>query len=212
MDVSEPVVGVLLAGGRSSRMGGGDKALRPLGGRPLLAQVIARLEPQVAEMILNANGDPARFAEFGLPVIADSIADFPGPLAGVLAGLSWVEANRPGVDYIVTAAADTPFIPSDLVSKLFAAAGDKRQAFCVARSEEGVHPVIGLWPVSMAPDLEKALQQGMRKVGRWAELQAATEVFFPDVEIGGQKIDPFFNVNTPQDLALAEGLLRETAR
>jgi molybdenum cofactor guanylyltransferase len=209
MSRSEAVVAVLLAGGRSSRMGGGDKALRSLGGQPILAHVIERLQPQVSEMIINANGDPARFAAFGLPIVPDSIADFPGPLAGVLAGLEWVDANRPEVEYVVTVPADTPFISSDLVSRFLAARNGER-AFCVARSGDGTHPVIGLWPVSMAPKLKTALEQGMRKVGRWVHLQHAAEVFFPQAEIGRRTIDPFFNINTPEDLALAEVALAET--
>ena len=120
MDLTEPVVGVLLAGGRSSRMGGGDKCLRPLAGRPILAHIIERLKPQVSDMIINANGDVARFAAFGLPVVADSIAGFAGPLAGVHAGLEWVKANRPDVRYVVTVATDTPFFPADLVQRFLA--------------------------------------------------------------------------------------------
>jgi molybdopterin-guanine dinucleotide biosynthesis protein A len=207
MSVSEPVAGILLAGGRSSRMGGGDKCLRMLGGRPILARIVERLEPQVSGMVLNANGDPSRFAGFGLPVVADSVAGFAGPLAGVHAGLEWVKANRPGVRYAVTVATDTPFFPADLVQRFLAALKDA-PSLLVARSGEGTHPVIGLWPVSLAAALEASLQQGMRKAGAWTEQHGAIEVSFPEVEVGGRPIDPFFNINEPGQLAEADALLR----
>jgi molybdopterin-guanine dinucleotide biosynthesis protein A len=211
MSTSEPILGILLAGGRSRRMGGGDKALAPLAGRPVLAHVVERLAPQVSGMIINTNGEAARFAAFRLPVAADSIAGFAGPLAGVHAGLSWIEANRPGINYAVTVAADTPFFPTDLVRR-FRDALKPYPTLLVARSAQGLHPVIGLWPVSMAGDLEKSLKQGARKASTWVESQGAVEVFFPEVEIGGRAVDPFFNINSPEDLALANALLtrRET--
>jgi molybdopterin-guanine dinucleotide biosynthesis protein A len=206
MNASKPIVGVLLAGGQSRRMGGGDKALRPLGGKPVLAHVVARLKPQVSAMIINANGEAARFAAFDLPVVADSITGFAGPLAGVHAGLSWVKANRPGIDHVVTVAADTPFFPTDLVTQ-FLTAQKNRSTILVARSEEGLHPVIGLWPVDMAPILEESLKRGERKASDWVKSQGAVEVFFPKVEIGGRVIDPFFNINRPEELAEADALL-----
>jgi len=210
MSVSDPVVGVLLAGGRSSRMGGGDKCLRMLGGRPILARIIERLKPQVADMVVNANGEPSRFAAFGAPVVADSIAGFAGPLAGVHAGLEWVKANRPGIRFAVTVAADTPFFPNDLVQR-FLAALKGEPTLVVARSGEGVHPVIGLWPVALAAALEGSLRQGMRKAGAWTEGHSAIEVPFPPVEVGGRLIDPFFNINEPGQLAAADALLKEEA-
>jgi molybdopterin-guanine dinucleotide biosynthesis protein A len=210
MSSTAPVVGILLAGGKSSRMGGGDKCLRPLGGRPILAHIIARLRPQVSDMIINANGDVARFAPFGLPVVEDSIAGFAGPLAGVHAGLQWIKRNRPNIAYGVTVASDTPFFPTDLVQRLLAELGD-RPALLVARSAEGVHPVIGLWPVALADDIENALTKGMRKAGGFAEQHGAVEVPFPPVRIGGAEIDPFFNINRPEDLAEAEALMSEHA-
>lgn len=208
MSLSQPVVGVLLAGGRSSRMGGGDKCLRLLGGRPILARIIERLRPQVSDMVINANGEPARFASFGLPVVADSVAGFAGPLAGVHAGLEWVKANRPGVEYAVTVATDTPFFPTDLVRRFLAELGGG-PTLLVAKSNEGVHPVVGLWPVALAPALEASLKQGERKVAAWAREHDAVEVFFPPVELSPGTIDPFFNINRPADLALADALLRE---
>jgi len=210
MDLTETVVGVLLAGGRSSRMGGGDKCLRPLGGRPILARIIERLEPQVSDMIINANGEATRFAEFGLPVVGDSVAGFAGPLAGVHAGLEWVKANRPGIRYAVTVATDTPFFPTDLVQRFLAERG-RCPTLVVARSEEGIHPVIGLWPVALASDLEASLEKGMRKVVAWIRDHGAVELFFPKVEIGGTRIDPFFNINEPAELAEADALLAENS-
>jgi len=210
MSLTAPVIGILLAGGKSSRMGGGDKCLRPLGGRPILAHIIARLRPQVSDLIVNANGDVARFAAFGLPVVEDSIAGFAGPLAGVLAGLRWIETHRPEIGYGVTVATDTPFFPADLVQRFLAELGDP-PALCVARSDEGVHPVIGLWPVALADDIEDALNRGMRKVGDFAAQHGAIAVPFPPVKIGGREIDPFFNINRPEDLATAEALMTEPA-
>ncbi len=207
MEPHERVAGIVLAGGRSSRMGGADKALLPLAGTQLLAHVIARLAPQVSDIVVSANGDLSRFASFGLPVVADSIADHPGPLAGVLAGLEWVVKNRPDIRSVVTIPTDTPFFPSDLVAGFLAARHHKRTPL-VARSESRVHPVIGLWPVEMAPDLRRAIEQGMRKVGAWTELQSAIEVAFPQEQVGGNPLDPFFNINRPEDLAKAEALLK----
>jgi len=208
MTVREPVAGILLAGGRSSRMGGGDKCLRLLGGRPILARIIERLRPQVSQMVINANGEPARFAGFGLPVVADSVAGFVGPLAGVHAGLEWVKANHPDFRYAVTVATDTPFFPDDLVLR-FLAEAEGGESLLVARSGEGVHPVIGLWPVALTSALEASLKRGERKAGKWVAEHGAAEVFFPEGEAGGQRIDPFFNINRAEDLARANALLGE---
>jgi molybdopterin-guanine dinucleotide biosynthesis protein A len=208
MSVSEPVAGILLAGGRSSRMGGGDKCLRLLGGRPVLARIIERLKPQVSCMVINANGEPSRFAEFRLPVVVDAISGFAGPLAGVHAGLEWVKANRPSIRYAATIATDTPFFPADLVRK-FLGEAQGNSSLLIARSAEGVHPVIGLWPVSLAPVLEASLRRGEHAVGKWAAAHGAAEVFFPETEAGGRPIDPFFNINRAEDLAHANALLGE---
>lgn len=216
METPQPVIGVVLAGGRSSRMGGGDKALRALRGRPMLAHVIERLRPQVSEIVISANGDPTRFATFGLPVVADRLPDFQGPLVGIEAGLAWAAANCPGVATVLTVPGDTPFIPGDLVRRLSEAAQGgqamKAATLAVARTDEGVHPVVGLWPLAMASDLKAAVTDGLRRVSRWAEMQGAVEVFFPPVEIGGKKVDPFFNINRPEDLAEAEALLAAVSR
>ena len=210
MSSTAPVVGILLAGGKSSRMGGGDKCLRPLGGRPILAHIIERLKPQVSDMIINANEDASRFAGFGLPVVSDSITGYAGPLAGVHAGLAWIKRRRPDSAYGVTVATDTPFFPADLVPRFLAEVRDP-PALLVARSAEGVHPVIALWPIALAADIEDALKHGLHKVGGFTEQHGAIEVPFPPARIGGAEIDPFFNINRPEDLAAAEALMREHA-
>ncbi|WP_281859512.1 molybdenum cofactor guanylyltransferase MobA [Litoreibacter halocynthiae] len=195
--------GVILAGGQSRRMGGGDKGLLMLGSETLLARVIARLEPQVAEVALNANGDVTRFEPFGLPVIADSIAEFPGPLAGVLAGMDWAAAR--GHSHIVTAAADTPFFPCDLVPRLMLAAESAPIALAATPDpERGMarHPTFGLWPVDLRDDLRAALADGVRKVVAWTDKHGTAMAEFP-----ATPFDPFFNVNTPDDMARAEGFL-----
>jgi molybdenum cofactor guanylyltransferase len=210
MQRPEGVIGIVLAGGKSSRMGG-DKALVPLGGRPLLAYVIERLAPQVTEIVLNANDDPGRFGEFGLPLVADRLDGQLGPLAGIHAGLAWTEANRPESRFVITVAADTPFFPADLVSRLCAATDKANSTIVVARSESGVHPVFGLWPVSLAPHLEDSLNRGARKALDFVTAHQAKEVRFPPVDVGGKAVDPFFNINRPEDLAEAEALLSATA-
>lgn len=210
MVLPDGVVGILLAGGRSSRMGGGDKCLRMLGGKTILARIIDRLSPQVSDIVINANGDALRFVAFGLPVVSDRIVGYAGPLAGVHAGLEWVKANQPGVGHVVTMATDTPFFPADLVRKLLQASDDK-SALRIAKSEAGTHYVIGLWPITLAAALEASIKRGERKVGAWTKEHGAVEVFFPPVNVGGERIDPFFNINAPEDLAVAEALVSEKA-
>ena len=204
------IVGLLLAGGLSRRMGGGDKALRLLAGQTLLDRVIDRMRPQVAALVLNANGDPARFARFGLPVVADSVADFAGPLAGVLAGLDWTAANRPDCTLVVSIATDAPFLPADLVARLIKGMNAQGAALACAASGGQPHPVIGLWPVRLRDELRHALiAEGIRKVDVWTARYPLATVAFPD-EIGG--VDPFFNANRPEDLDRAAALLAEMAR
>jgi molybdenum cofactor guanylyltransferase len=197
------VVGLLLAGGLSRRMGGGDKALRLLGGVSLLDRVIDRIRPQVEALVLNANGDPARFASFGLPVVPDSVPDFAGPLAGVLAGLDWTALHRPDCAYVVSAATDAPFLPKDLVARLTAEIEAAQADVACAASGGQAHPVIGLWPVRLREDLRHAVvEEGIRKVDQWtARHRLATVVFC------SEPIDPFFNANRPEDLAAAAALL-----
>ena len=197
-------LGVILAGGLATRMGGGDKGLRHLGGQTLISRVIERLEPQVQALALNANGDPARF-DYGLPILADSIEGFAGPLAGVLAGLDW--AAEQGADTIVTAAADTPFFPCDLVPRLLLASEGMAHPLVLAATPDPIrgsvrHPTFGLWPVALRDDLRAALGGGLRKVVIWTEQHGGRETLFD-----ASGLDPFFNVNTPEDLARAEAML-----
>ncbi|MDB4111422.1 molybdenum cofactor guanylyltransferase MobA [Yoonia sp.] len=191
-------LGVILAGGQATRMGGGDKGLLTLGGGTILSHVIDRLEPQVADLALNANGNVTRFADLGLPVISDSISGFAGPLSGVLAGLDW--AAEQGVDHIVTAAADTPFFPCDLVAQLLLAAQTAGTNIALARTTGGRHPTFGLWPTVLRDDLRSALAGGLRKVVLWTDQHSAATAHFPDDAA-------FFNVNTPNDLATAQDML-----
>ncbi|WP_306044769.1 molybdenum cofactor guanylyltransferase MobA [Nioella sp. MMSF_3534] len=193
-------VGVILAGGQATRMGGGDKGRLLLGGRSLLSRVIERIEPQVAALALNANGDPSRFADLGLPVLPDPVTGYPGPLAGVLAGMDWAASQ--GADHVVTVAADTPFLPEDLVPRLLLAAESGAPivlASSVVEGRETRHPTFGLWSVSLRKALRAALERGERKVGLWAEQQGAVLARFPS-----GPVDPFFNINTPEELARAE--------
>lgn len=203
---TEPIAGVLLAGGQSSRFGGGDKCLLQLRGKPLLAHAIERLKPQVSEMVLNANGDPKRFASFGLPVIADHSDEHPGPLAGVLAGMEWADAEATGIRFIVTVPTDTPFFPEDLVGRLIEAQ-QGREVPAIAASETGEHPVFGIWPIALASTLRRDLAAGVRKTLDWARAQGAISVHFPPATFRGRSVDPFFNINESQDLAKAEALL-----
>jgi molybdopterin-guanine dinucleotide biosynthesis protein A len=194
--------GVLLAGGLARRMGGGDKPMREIGGRTILARVIARLTPQCDGLILNANRDPARFAAFGLPVIADTVKDFPGPLAGILAALDWAAANRPGVEFILSAATDCPFLPRNLVARLHQARAQENAQLAVAASDEQSHPVIGLWSVSLREELRHALVvEDIRKIDRWTARYRLATVTWPV-----EPLDPFFNANTMDDIATAERL------
>lgn len=205
------VTGVILAGGQSRRMGGGDKGLLDLVGKPMLAHAIDRLRPQVGRMLINANGDPARFARFGLPVAADTVTGFAGPLAGVLAGLRWSAANAPDARWVVTAAGDAPLLPSDLVRRLYSALAGRAGGIALARSFGELHPVIGLWPLALADDLEQALRQGVRKVLHWTDRHGTAAADFPPMRIGSAEVDPFFNANTPEELDRLRALLAEAA-
>src|SRR6476469_131224 len=196
------IPGVLLAGGLARRMGGGDKPMRTIAGRTILERVIARLKPQCDGLILNANGDPARFAAFGLPVIADTVADFPGPLAGILAALDWTAANRPEISWVLSAAADCPFLPRDLLARLHQARAADNAQLAVAVSGGQSHPVIGLWSVGLREDLRHALVvEDIRKIDRWTARYKLATVTWPTTPL-----DPFFNANTIDDIAEAERL------
>ena len=213
---ADQVVGVVLAGGLSRRMfagasGAGDKALLDLSGRPMLEHVIARLAPQVSTVVINANGDPSRFAAFALPVIADTVEGFVGPLAGVLAGLRWAKSHAPSAHWIVTASADAPLLPAELVERLPAALEPRPNAIAIARSDGHLHPVIGLWPVALADDLETALRDGVRKVLAWTDRHGTVPVDFPLLPAGSRSIDPFFNANTPAELQELRDLIDAAA-
>lgn len=196
------IPGVLLAGGLARRMGGGDKPMRTIAGQTILERVIARLKPQCSALILNANGDPARFASFGLPVIADTVADFPGPLAGILAALDWMAKHRPEVTHVLSAAADCPFLPRDLVARLDGARLAENAELAVASSGGQTHPVIGLWSVRLRGELRHALvQEDVRKIDRWTARYPLATVSWPVTPV-----DPFFNANTVDDIAEAERL------
>ena len=202
------VLGVLLAGGQARRMGGGDKCLRPLAGRPILAHVIERIQPQLDHLVLNANGDPARFGAFDLPVAPDVIEGFAGPLAGVLTGMEWALAEMPDCPWIVTIATDTPFLPADLVAKMGAALKTDGAEMVCAASGGRAHPVFGLWPVALAPALRRAmLDEDIRKVDRFTSRYRLSEVDFPT-----EPFDPFFNTNRPEDLEQAERLVAHPSK
>ena len=196
------IAGVLLAGGQSRRMGGGDKCLLPLGRQSILAHVIARARPQVSALVLNANGDAARFATFNLPVVPDGVAGFPGPLAGVLAGLDWAVASVPGATHVASFATDAPFFPRDLVPRLLAAL-DGRHELAAAASLGRTHPVFGIWPVDIRDALRRALvEEGVRKVDAFTARYSLAVVDFPVGEV-----DPFFNTNDQDDLEAARLLM-----
>ncbi|MGG5807870.1 molybdenum cofactor guanylyltransferase MobA [Falsiroseomonas sp. CW058] len=200
----DDTLGVVLAGGLARRMGGGDKPLRMLGGRPLLDHLLGRLSPQVAAVIINANGDPGRFAAYGLAVVADGLPDHPGPLAGILAALDWAAARRPDLPWVVSAPGDSPFVPGDLVARLHAARAAAGAALACAASGGWTHPPVGLWPVALRDDLRAALAGGERKIDRWTARHGCATAEWP-----ATPVDPFFNANAPEDLAAAEHLLAQ---
>jgi molybdenum cofactor guanylyltransferase len=195
-------VGLVLAGGLARRMGGGDKALIRIGDETILQRALARLTPQVNGIVLNVNGDPARFAPFGLPVVADSVPDFAGPLAGILAGLDWVAANRPSVAWVASVPGDCPFLPRDLVARLHDARVAENKPLACAHSGDWRHPVVGLWPVALREDLRHAITvEDLRKIEVWTARHGVALADWPT-----EPIDPFFNVNTPEDVEMATRL------
>ena len=199
------ILGVLLAGGQSRRMGGGDKNLRELAGRPILSHVIERAQAQVDRLIINANGDPARFADYGLSVVGDSVGGFQGPLAGVLTGLEWASQNIPDAEWVVTFATDAPFIPENLVSKLIENVKAQNADMACAVSGGRSHPVFALWPVSLKDDLHQALTvEEIRKIDLWTGRYRVAHVDFPI-----EPFDPFFNINRPENLETAEAYLNK---
>jgi molybdenum cofactor guanylyltransferase len=204
------IVGVLLAGGLSRRMGGGDKGLLDLAGSCMLDRVIARIRLSVDTLIINANGDPARFAAFDTPVAPDTLPGNPGPLAGVLAGMRWAGANRSAARHILTVSTDAPFLPADLAVRLATAVAEHPDWIAMARSAGKLQPVIGLWPIALADDLETAVRDdGIRKVLAWTGRHTVVPVDFAPVRIGDTEVDPFFNANTPEEMDEARRLLRQ---
>ena len=198
-----PIAGVLLAGGLARRMGGGDKCLRPLSGETLLARVIGRVAPQVDPLILNANGDPARFASYGLPVVADVVEGYAGPLAGILTALDWAAEQAPHCPLVASFATDAPFLPRDMVETMIEARDLAGADLACAKSEGRAHPVLGLWPVELRADLRESLvEKGERKIDRWTAGHRLVEVAFPS-----DPVDPFFNANRADDLVEAERLI-----
>ena len=198
-----PTIGAILAGGLARRLGGGDKVLRTIGGRSVLARLIERLSPHVARMVINANADPHRFEEFGLPIVADSLPDNPGPLAGVLAALEWSARSDPSIEWVVTVPGDAPFVPADLVRRLHVARHREGAILACAASLGRTHPVVALWPVSIRGELRSAVaDEGIRRIDRFTgRYSCAVEQWAAD------PVDPFFNVNTPEDLTEADRLV-----
>jgi len=195
-----PTLGLVLAGGLARRMGGGDKARITIGGRTILRRVLDCLKPQCDRAIINANGDPSRFADAGLPVVADSVPDFAGPLSGILAGLDWAAANAPDIPWLASVPGDCPFLPRDLVRRLHEARAAADAPLACARSGEWRHPVVGLWPVKLRDDLRHALvDEDLHKIELWTARYGVGIADWPDTPV-----DPFFNVNTPEDAARAE--------
>jgi molybdopterin-guanine dinucleotide biosynthesis protein A len=200
-------IGVILAGGLARRMGGGDKPMREIAGKPILTHVIERISPQCDALILNANGDAARFAKFQMPIVADSIEGFAGPLAGILAGLDWAAHNQPDAEWLVSVAGDCPFLPRDLVARFHAARIDKKTELVVAQSGDQSHPVIGLWKIALRDELRHALiEEDLRKIDKWTARYALTHVAWPS-----EPYDPFFNANAPEDLIEAETIALKLA-
>jgi len=206
---TQPIAGVILAGGQGRRLGGVDKASSLLGGKPLIEHVIARVRPQVCRLIINASGDPDRFSGFGLPVVADVIDGFAGPLAGVLTGLEWVSTHHPEAAWLASFAVDTPFLPLDLVDRLAEAVAREDADIACARSAERTHPVVALWRVRLIDDLRHALiEEDIHKIDRWTARHHIVHVDFAPVSVNGDAFDPFFNINRPEDLIEAGRIMK----
>ncbi len=198
-------LGLVLAGGLARRMGGGDKSLIEIGGVTILERVLSRMKPQCSRMIINANGDASRFGFTGLPIVPDDIPDFAGPLAGILAGLDWAAANEPDTEYIASVPGDCPFLPRELVQRLEEARKHEGKPLACAKSGDWRHPVVGLWPVALRADLRHALmKEQLHKIEVWTARYGVATAVWPD-----QPIDPFFNVNTPEDAARANEVAKQ---
>jgi molybdopterin-guanine dinucleotide biosynthesis protein A len=200
MPTEQPTLGLVLAGGLARRMGGGDKPRTKIGNTTILARVLERLSPQCVRVIINANGDPARFADTGLPVIADDVPGFAGPLAGILAGLDWTVVHAPELAYVASVPGDCPFLPRDLVRRLHQTRAEAKLPLACARSGQWRHPVVGLWPVALRDELRRAVTgEDLRKIELWTARHGVAMADWP-----AEPVDPFFNVNTPEDAAAAE--------
>jgi molybdopterin-guanine dinucleotide biosynthesis protein A len=204
MPTSDQILGVILAGGRSRRFGGGDKGLADLAGKSILAHVITRFRPQVGRLILNVNGDPGRFAQYGLDMVSDDENPELGPLSGLLAGMNWAAQHAPDCVAIASVSADVPFLPDDLVARLDA---NRENGVAIATSGDRRHPTIAVWPMSVRPTIAGALNKRALSVDRLAAVLNAVAVAFPMRNIQRTKVDPFFNINTPDDLSTARALL-----
>jgi len=199
------VAGILLAGGLSRRMGGGDKCLRTLGEQTILARIVGTVSSQLDIVALNANGDPGRFSSYGLPVVPDTVTGNVGPLAGVLAGLEWAAEHYPKCPWVVTVPTDAPFLPEDLVERLVSAVSVEGSDMACAASGGRHHPVCGIWPVRLRDALRDAvIAEEIRKVDRWTGRYSLSTV-----EFSTSPYDPFFNTNRPEDLSQAEILLSQ---
>lgn len=208
---SQKFTGVVLAGGQSRRMGE-EKALLDLGGVTMIGRVIEALAPQVGRVVISANGDAARFAQFRLPVVADTVPDLAGPLAGVLAGIRWSAAEAPEATHVLSVAADTPFLPADLAALLHEAVTGESGRMAVASSGGRLHPAVALWPIGIADEIEAALARDERRAHRFVAEADAIEVDFPFASLSGRRVDPFFNANTPDELEEARLLLAERGK
>jgi molybdenum cofactor guanylyltransferase len=196
---------IILAGGRATRMAGADKASQMLGGKPLIAHVLAALKPQCGALVINANGDAARFAALGVRIVPDDVPGFAGPLAGILAGLDYLAARYPDLNYAVSAATDTPFLPADLVAKLDAARIAAKAEIAIARSDNIVHPTFALWPLNLRADLREAIvDEDLHRVTTFFSRYRCAYA-----DWSAEPFDPFFNVNTPDDLRIAEQILAD---
>ena len=204
----EQTVGVLLAGGLSRRMGGGDKPLKELGGRPILDQVIERALPQVDTLILNANGDHERFKSYGLTIVRDVIDGYAGPLAGILTGMEWARDHKPDARWLVSFACDAPFFPKDMTSRLIVDVQKADADMACAKSNERSHPVFAIWPINLLDELRKAMvEEEIRKIDFWTSRYNTLQIEFSNIN----DIDPFFNINRPEDLTEAEKWVNEHA-